>query len=80
LEFGGKPFTDHHAARVMPGYDSECKAEILRETVELAEVVMVVNSLDIFNKPDGRKPQGRIRGDSGLIYDRETIRLIDEAH
>lgn len=64
----------------MPGYDSECKAEILRETVELAEVVMVVNSLDIFNKPDGRKPQGRIRGDSGLIYDRETIRLIDEAH
>lgn len=80
LEFGGKPFTDHHAARVMPGYDSECKAEILRNTVELAEVVMVVNSLDIFDRPDGRKPKGRIRGDSGLIYDQETIRLIDEAH
>lgn len=79
LEFGGKPFTDHHAARVMPGYDSECKAEILRETVKLAEIVMVVNSLDVLSKPDGRKPQGRIRGDSGLVYDGETIRLIDEA-
>jgi uncharacterized protein (UPF0371 family) len=43
LEFGGKPFSDHHAERVMPGYDPECKAEILRETVKIAEVVMVVN-------------------------------------
>lgn len=80
LEFGGKPFSDHHAQRVMPGYDAECKAEILRETVKLADVVMVVNSLDILKQPDGRKPQGRIRGDSGLIYDQETIRIIDDAH
>jgi len=80
LEFGGKPFSDHHAERVLPGYDAECKAEILRETVKLADVVMVVNSLDILMYPDGRKPQGRIRGDSGLIYDQETIRIINEAH
>ena len=80
LEFGGKPFEDRHAERVMPGYDRECKAEILRETVKLADVVMVVNSLDILQQPDGRKPKGRIRGDSGLIYDEETIRLIGDAH
>lgn len=80
LEFGGKPFSDHHAERVMPGYEADCKAEILREVVKLADVVMVVNSLDILIQPDGRKPKGRIRGDSGLIYDRETIRLIEEAH
>lgn len=80
LEFGGKPFTDHHAERVMPGYDAECKAEILRETVKLADVVMVVNALDILVQPDGRKPHGRIRGDSGLMYDRETVRLVDGAH
>ena len=80
LEFGGKPFDDRHAERVMPGYEADCKAEILREVVKLADVVMVVNSLDILSQPDGRKPKGRIRGDSGLIYDRETIRLIEEAH
>lgn len=80
LEFGGKPFLDHHAERVMPGYDAECKAEILQWTVKLADVVMVVNSLDILEQPDGRKPYGRMRGDSGLMYDRETIRMIDEAH
>lgn len=80
LEFGGKPFSDHHAERVMPGYGPECKAEILREVVKLADVVMVVNSLDILMQPDGRKPQGRIRGDSGLIYDKETLRLLDDAH
>jgi len=80
LEFGGKSFSDHHAERVMPGYDPECKAEILRETVKLADVVMVVNSLDILIQPDGRKLKGRIRGDSGLIYDQETIRLIEDAH
>lgn len=80
LEFGGKPFFDHHAERVMPGYDAECKAEILQWTVTLADVVMVVNSLDILVQPDGRKPKGRIRGDSGLMYDKETTRLIDEAH
>lgn len=80
LEFGGKPFEDRHAERVMPGYDRECKAEILRETVKLSDVVMVVNSLDILVQPDGRKPKGRIRGDSGLIYDQETIRILGDAH
>jgi len=80
IEFGGKPFADHHAERVLPGYDSESKAEILRETTKLAEVVMVVNSLDILQRPDGRTLRGRIRGDSGLLYDKETVRLLDEAH
>ena len=79
LEFGGKPFSDYHAERVLPGYDPECKAEILRETIKLADVVMVVNALDILSEPDGRKPKGRTRGDSGLLYDAETIRIILDA-
>lgn len=80
IEFGGKPFSDHHAERVMPGYEADCKAEILRETVKLSEIVMVVNSLDILMPPDGRTLKGRIRGDTGLIYDKETIRMIENAH
>ncbi len=80
MEFGGKPFHDHHAERVLPGYDSETKAEILKETVKLAEVVVAVNSLDLLKRPDGRTLRGRIRGDYQLDYDQETLRLIDEAH
>jgi uncharacterized protein (UPF0371 family) len=80
IEFGGKPFSDHHAERVLPGYDAECKAEILRETVKVAEVVMVVNALDILRRPDGRTLRGRMRGDTNLFYDNETLRLLQDAH
>lgn len=80
IEFGGKPFSDHHAERVLPGYEADCKAEILRETIKLSEIVMVVNSLDILMQPDGRTLKGRIRGDTGLVYDKETIRMIENAH
>lgn len=79
IEFGGKPFSDHHAERVLPGYDSESKAEILRETVKLAEVVMVVNALDVLHSPDGRTTRGRIRGDTQLFYDQETLRMVEDA-
>lgn len=80
LEFGGKPLSDHHAERVLPGYEADSKAEILRETVKLAEVVMVVNALDILLRPDGRTLRGRIRGDTQLFYDQETLRLLKDAH
>jgi uncharacterized protein (UPF0371 family) len=80
MEFGGKPFGDNHAERVLPGYERDSKAEILRETTKLAEVVMVVNALDILQQPDGRTLRGRIRGDTGLMYDQETVRLLGEAH
>lgn len=80
MEFGGKPFGDSHAERVLPGYEKDSKAEILRETTKLAEVVMVVNALDILLQPDGRTLRGRVRGDTGLIYDQETVRLLGDAH
>src|SRR3989344_4301715 len=80
VEFGGKPFTDRHAERVLPGYEADAKAEILKEAVKLADVVMVVNALDILLQPDGRTLRGRIRGYTNLFYDDETVRLLKDAH
>ncbi len=70
IEFGGKPYDDQHAARVLPGYDPHVKLRLLRELTEHFEIVVVVSARDILRP--------RIRGDSQLFYDRETIRIIRE--
>ncbi len=81
LEFWGKPFWDEHAARVLPWYDPDCKALIIQDLQQetCATITMVVNALDILNAPEWRKQRWRIRGDSWLFYDAETVRLITEA-
>jgi uncharacterized protein (UPF0371 family) len=79
LEFGGKPFGDFHASRVLPGYEANCKAEILNRIGVTAKVVMVVNVRDVLPAPAGRYPHGRIRGDSSLRYSDETVRLVLES-
>lgn len=81
VEFGGKPFGDHHASRVFPGYDPDNKAKIIRGLQEdyNSKIAMVVNARDILYPPDGRTLNGRIRGDSGLRYEDEVIRMIGES-
>lgn len=82
VEFGGKPFGDHHASRVLPGYEPDIKATILRELRgELgdATIALTVHGQDILTQPDGRRVSRRIRGDSGLTYDDEMKRLVEEA-
>ena len=84
IEFGGKPFGDYHASRVLPGYDPDIKARILQDlTAELGAsavtITMSLHAQDILLSPDGRRINRRIRGDSGLRYDDEVIRLIDQA-
>ncbi|MBI4435556.1 DUF1846 family protein [Candidatus Uhrbacteria bacterium] len=68
IEFGGKPMDDHHAARVLPGYDPDVKLRLLRELQEHFQIVVVVSARDLLRP--------RLRGDTQLFYDRETIRLI----
>lgn len=83
IEFGGKPFGDHHAARVLPGYDPDIKARILKElTVSLDDVsiAMSLHAQDVLHAPNGRRISQRIRGDSGLHYDEEVVRLARQAH
>ena len=69
LEFGGKLFDDYHASRVLPGFEPDSKINMLMQLREQAEIVIVVSAPSI--------EQNKIRGDLGITYDMDTLRLID---
>ena len=69
LEFGGKLYDDYHAARVLPGFEPDSKLKMLLEIKEQVEVVIAINADDI--------EKNKIRGDLGITYDRDVIRLIE---
>ena len=69
LEFGGKLFDDHHASRVLPGFEPDSKIRMLTELKDQAEVIIAVNSHDI--------EKNKVRGDLGITYDLDVLRLID---
>ena len=68
LEFGGKLFDDYHASRVLPGFSPDSKLQMLLQLKDEAEIVIVINSADI--------EKNKIRGDLGITYDLDVIRLI----
>lgn len=70
IEFGGKLFDDYHAARVLPGLYPDIKLRVLKSLGEDVEILYCVSAKDI--------EKNRIRGDSGLTYDLEVLRGIDE--
>ncbi len=70
LEFGGKLFDDFHASRVLPGFAADSKLQMLMQLADQAEIVMVVSADDI--------QKNKIRGDLGITYDNDVIRLVDE--
>ncbi len=69
LEFGGKLFDDFHASRVLPGFQPDSKIRMLMQLKDEAEIVLVVNAYDI--------EKNKVRGDLGITYDQDTLRLID---
>ena len=69
LEFGGKLFDDFHASRVLPGFQPDSKLKMLLELKEQAEIVFVISAEDI--------ESNKIRGDLGIAYDLDVLRLID---
>ena len=69
LEFGGKLFDDYHASRVLPGFKPDSKLQMLLQLKEQAEIVIVVNADHI--------EKNKVRGDLGITYDLDTLRLID---
>ncbi len=69
LEFGGKLFDDYHAARVLPGFAPDSKIRMLLELRDSVEIVVVINAADI--------EQNKVRGDLGITYGEDVLRLID---
>ena len=70
LEFGGKLIGDLHAKRILPGFDENAKIKVLQHMKESVEVVICVYAGDI--------ERNKIRGDYGITYDMEVLRLIDD--
>ena len=68
LEFGGKLFDDYHASRVLPGFAPDSKLRLLKELSSQAEIVIVISAKDI--------EKNKIRGDLGITYDTDVLRLI----
>ena len=69
LEFGGKLFDDYHASRVLPGFAPDSKLKLLMQLSDQAEVVIVISAGDI--------EKNKIRGDLGITYDTDVLRLMD---
>jgi len=69
LEFGGKLFDDYHASRVLPGFMPDSKIRMLTELKDDAEIVIVISADDI--------EKNKRRGDLGITYDIDCLRLID---
>ncbi len=70
LEFGGKLFDDYHASRVLPGFQPDSKLRMLMQLADMAEIVIVISAVDI--------EKNKIRGDLGITYDKDVLRLRDE--
>lgn len=70
LEFGGKLIGDMHAKRVLPGFDQDAKIKLLHKLKDQTEIIICVYAGDI--------ERNKIRGDYGITYDVDIMRLIDE--
>ena len=69
LEFGGKLFDDYHASRVLPGFQPDSKLRMLESMKDDVEIVMAICAADI--------EKSKKRGDLGISYDEEVLRLTD---
>lgn len=70
IEFGGKLLNDMHAKRVLPGFDENAKIKLMHHLKDSLEVVICVFAGDI--------ERNKIRGDFGITYDQDVLKLIDQ--
>ena len=70
MEFGGKIFDDHHAARVLPGFRPDNKIRLLQQFKKDLEVIFCINAAAI--------EKSKVRADYGISYELELLRLIEK--
>jgi len=71
LEVGGKLFDDSHASRVLPGFKSDVKINMFKELKDDLEIIFCINAGDI--------EKNKIRGEYGITYDNEILKLINNS-
>ena len=69
MEFGGKLYDDYHASRVLPGFQPDSKLRMLMQLKDDAEIIIAISAVDI--------EKSKIRGDLGITYDEDVLRLQD---
>jgi uncharacterized protein (UPF0371 family) len=71
LEIGGKLFDDSHAARILPGFKSDVKISMFKELKNDLEIIFCINAGDI--------EKNKTRGEYGITYDIEVLKLISNS-
>lgn len=71
LEVGGKLFSDNHAARVLPGFETDAKINMFLELKKDLEIIFCINANDI--------EKNKIRSEFGVTYDIEILNIINNA-
>ena len=71
LEVGGKLFDDSHAARILPGFKNDVKISMFKELKDDLEIIYCINANDI--------ERNKIRGEYGITYDNEVMKLISKS-
>jgi len=71
LEVGGKLFDDSHAARILPGFKNDVKISMFKELKKDLEIIYCINAGDI--------EKNKTRGEYGITYDQEIIKLINQS-
>ena len=71
LEVGGKLFDDSHAARILPGFKNNVKISMFKELKDDLEIIYCINAGDI--------EKNKTRGEYGITYDLEVIKLINNS-
>ena len=54
---------------MLPGFQPDSKLRMLQQLKDQAEIVIAINASDI--------EKNKVRGDLGITYDQEVLRLID---
>lgn len=71
LEVGGKLFEDSHAARILPGFKPDVKISMFKELKKDLEIIFCISAGDI--------ERNKTRGEYGITYDQEILKLVTQS-
>ena len=70
IECGGKLLFDYHAARILPGFDTNDKIKVFQSFKDDLDVIICIHAGDIEHR--------KMRSDFGISYDTDVFKMIDD--